>query len=104
MFKLQVLHIAIAVSLGVGGAAGWATRDAFCDSARLKLENARLTDALRTASKGASLASSLQTDLDTERDKTDELQRAFDAAPDKGACVTSAADALRLNRILRGGD
>ncbi len=104
MFRLQVLLIAIAVSLAIGGAGGWATRDAFCDAARLKVENARLTDALRIASKGAALASSLQTDLDTERDKTDELQRAFDAAPDKGACSTTPADALRLNSILRGHD
>lgn len=104
MLKLWMLLAAAGIAATVGFGSGWKVRDAFCDAAYWKAENARNVAALRTASLGASLSASLQTDLDTERDKTDELQRAFDAAPDKGACVTSAADALRLNRILRGGD
>jgi hypothetical protein len=104
VFKLQVLLIAIAVSLAIGGAGGWATRDAFCDAARLRVENARLTDALRTASLGASLASSLQTELDTERDKTDELQRQYDDASKDKSCPASDADRAALSRIMRGGN
>lgn len=95
--------IAGGVGLVVAFGAGWKTRDAFCDAARLKVENARLTDALRTASLGAKLAADLQTSLDTETDKTDELQKAYDAAV-AGTCSASQSDVDTISRIMRGHD
>lgn len=103
MMRLYLIAGGVLAALVIGFGGGWKVRDTACDAAYWKAESQRLTAALRLTEQAAQSASDLQTQLDAERETSDALRQAYDAATaDKSCPADPAVDIDGLTRIMRG--